>query len=449
MVMYDVPRCLFSLIVLLTLARVSPARGGSELPPVPKLRSGEKLTLAEVVRQADERNRTLRATRVSIRSAEAKLKAARAPLFPNLYGNVTYQLRDYADTVQQNGRTLTTKPRHGLSAGLEAEVSLFDATRYKRIEVAREERDLATLTIEAVRQELLYTVAEAYYQAAALQRLIVVYENQSNALNLHLETAIARYRSGVGALVDVKRAKTDLLAIREEQVRAHFALEKARDALALLIDSEQPPLPVDDPKSLTAVQKTDTLSSAVLSRRWDLQIGRKTMSYNKKLLKLQKTQFVPSLSAFWQYDVAITTPEIPEDYDRTRWLLGAALKIPLFDYTFFPDLEIQRADLEQSRLNLETIEAEAREEITRSRWSLSQAGYLVATAEMKVALADETLELAQTNYVNGNGSALTVIDAQRSSQTAHVDLETRRFERELARLANLRARGEPIFDSLK
>ena len=38
--------------------------------------------------------------------------------------------------------------------------------------------------------------------------------------------------------------------------------------------------------------------------------------------------------------------EIPEDYDRTRWLLGAALKIPLFDYTFFPHLELQRAALD-------------------------------------------------------------------------------------------------------
>lgn len=71
------------------------------------------------------------------------------------------------------------------------------------------------------------------------------------------------------------------------------------------------------------------------------------------------------------------------------------------------------------------------------------------TAKRKAELADETLELAQTNYVNGTGSGLTVIDAQRSSQTAHVDLETRRFEMELAHLSHLLAQGKDIYDTFE
>lgn len=432
------------------LLQTPQAEADTELPPLPTLRPGNKLSLKGVVKLADTQNRTLRVSRVAIKSAEAKLKATRAPLFPNLYGTLTYLLHDHAEKVQQGGATLETRRRHELSAGVEAQTMLLDASRYKHIKVSREERDLARLEHEELRQTLLYAVAEAYFQAAALQRLMRVYENQSNALKLHLETAKARYRSGVGALVDVKRAETDLLAIREEQIRAHYAHEKSRDILALLCGADKPPLPEDEPSSVTSSSTVEIeASEPFLSKRWDLKIAQKRISRQGQRLELQRMQFVPSLSAFWQFDLAVTTPDIPSDFDRTRWTAGALLTVPLFDYTFFPNLDIERAALEQTRFEMEETEAAARSELSQTRWSVAEARELVFTAEKKARLAGETLELAQTNYVNGTGSALTVIDAGRSSQTAHVDLETRRLELELAGLANLQARGESIENILE
>lgn len=441
-------RCFLHAVIFMAsalLLQTLQAKADTELPPLPILRPGDKLSLKEVVERADKQNRTLRVSRVAIKSAEAKLKATRAPLFPNLYGNLTYLFHDHAETMEQGGTTKETRRRHELSLGLEAQVMLLDATRYKHIKVSREERNLSVLEHEELRQTLLFAVAEAYFQAAALQRLMRVYENQSKALQLHLETAKARYRTGVGALVDVKRAETDLLAIREERIRAHYAFEKSRDILALLSGADKPPLPEDEPTRVASSRAVEVdATESFLSKRWDLKIARKRISRQGQRLELQRMQFVPSLSAFWQFDLAITTPDIPSDFDRTRWTAGALLTVPLFDYTFFPNLDIERAALEQTRFEMEETEAAARSELSQTRWSVAEARELVLTAEKKARLADETLELAQTNYVNGNGSALTVIDAGRSSQTAHVDLETRRLELELAGLANLQARGESI-----
>lgn len=326
---------LLGAVLVSTLLLGPRAHGSIDVPPLPTLRQGEKLTLQQAVRLADEHNRTLRVARISLQTAAAKIKAARAPLFPNLYGKLTYYFRDHADTVEQNGATLETRPRNELTAGLEARMTLVDAGRYTLLRVAKTEQEIAVLGVEELRQELLYTVAEAYFQAAALQRLIAVYENQSHALQLHLETAKARYRSGVGALVDVKRAETDIVAIREEQIRALFALERSRDALALLIGSSAPPLPVDSPLSVTALMSSAMVPPASpLTHRWDLQIAQKQVVYNKQILRSLRTAFAPTLTAFWQLDLALTTPEIPTDYDRTRWFAGASLNIPLFDYTF-------------------------------------------------------------------------------------------------------------------
>jgi outer membrane protein TolC len=429
------------LAIVLLMASVGFAESDIAMPEPPPLRPGYAITLIDAIQQADSSNRSLSAVRIDLQAAAAKLKDSWSILLPNLYGNLGYTLRDHADTTELNGVTVETRAQQEATVGLAASLPLINAQRWMTIDAARAQRDLTTLSVEQTRQELLYTVAEAYYQAATLQRLIAVYAAQSRALERHLETAKARFRSGVGSLVDVRRAETDLVAIREQQIKAVFSLEDTRDALALLIASDEPPMPVNQPQPIPAPARTD---EPALNERWDLKVAESTVSLADKQLTAQWMQFVPTLSASWQYAYALTTLDTPRAYDRGRWFAGLVLSVPLFDYTFYPGLQDQRAVLRQATLRLEQQQAAARTEVLQAQRAVEQAKHLVATAQTKARLADDTLELAQTNYINGQGSALTVIDAQRSSQTAHVDLETRRFDLELTKLGLFRAIGKDI-----
>ena len=434
---------------LVTASAAGLAHGGGKLPDAPSLRPGPTLTLKEAIRLADRKNRSLKAVRVDIESAAAKLKASWAVLLPNLYGNAVYTLHDHADKTELGGRTYETRSQHELSAGLEARMPLIDARRWMMIDAARAERDLGGLSVEETRQELLYAVAEAYYQTATLQRLISVYRSHGDALERHLEAARARYRTGVGDLVDVKRAQTDLVSIRENQIKAAFAMEDARDALALLVASDKPPLPVENPQAIPAPDiGPDREPAKALDGRWDLRVARKTVAVAKKNMTAEWMQFLPTLNASWQYDYALTTPDTPRETERVRWFAGFVLSAPLFDYAFYPEIQGQRAELKQVRLLLDDMEADARREFAQAGRAIVQAEYLALTARVKARLADDTLQLAQANYINGGGTAFDVIDAQRSSRSANVDLETRRFELELARLIYLRATGKDMMSLL-
>jgi len=422
----------------------------SDLPPLPSLRRGPTLTLEQAIRQADKMNRSLSASRVDIELAASKLKAAWAQIIPTLYGNLNYTLNDHADTAEINGQRIETKSQHELSARLEARMPLVNAQLWKRIDAAHVESDLSDLNLEQMRQQLLYTVAEAYFQAATLQRLIAVYTSQAEALRCHLEAAKARYTSGVGVLVDIKRAQTDLIGVREEQIKAVYSLEDTRDALALLVASAQPPLPIDTPVIISIPEGIETRArEKAFSLRWDLQIAHKSVLLADKLYSAEWMQFIPTLSASWQYGFAITEPDTLRDSDRSRWFAGLILTVPFFDYNFYPNLQKSRAALKQARIVLEEQKSVAEREYIQTKRMVAQAQDLVATAEMRAKLANDTLELSQVDYLSGEGSALTVIDAQRSNQIAQVDLETRRFELELAKVVYLRAIGRDVFEMLK
>ena len=178
-----------------------------------------------------------------------------------------------------------------------------------------------------------------------------------------------------------------------------------------------------------------------LSERWDLELARRELTQAEKELDVQYMQFVPTLDSVFQYGIDLNPPAGDPSAERTFWFAGLTLTVPLFDYRFYPEIGYHRAAARQARLELEDLSSQAESEWRQSVRLIREAEYFATTARTKARLADDTLKLARIAYASGATNALTVIDAQRTSQRAHVEAETRRLELELARLAHLRAVG--------
>ncbi|MFH1810609.1 MAG: TolC family protein [Pseudomonadota bacterium] len=439
--------CLGLITPALLLAQ-SADRTPSPLPPLPTLRPAQAITLRAAIQQADQANRSLKVIRLDLEAATIKRRAAYAALLPSLDATLDYAL--VAGSTPGSAQPGTAfMDRREYSAGLEARLPIVHAQRWMNLELARLEQETRILDVEQARQALLYGVAETYFQAALLQRLIAVFQAQAEALSRHVEAAVERYRSGVGDLVDVKRAQTDLISVREEQLKALVALEDTRDALALLIAAGQLLQPVDDPQELASPPPwtTEAIERA-LAQRWDLRLSERSVDLAQQSLTIEWLSLVPSLDASVQLAHVVPAHDPLGDAARNQWLAGLVLTVPLLDATVVPALQDRQLSVQQARLHLEDARASAATELSRVQRALVEAEQLVATARLKARLADDALELSQANYINGLGSALTVVDARRTSQTAHVELETRRFELELRRLAQARATGTDIAHAL-
>lgn len=422
-----------------------------ELPPIEAPVPGPVMTLGETVRMADSGNRSLLALRQDIVIAAEKLRSSWSGLLPMLYGNIDWA---FGTRQTQAGGSSTG---HQLGAGLTLTVPLIDAQKWLGMKTAEVESDLVGLQVEEARQILLYSVAEAYYQAATALSLIDVYRAQFDAAAEHMKLAQGRLDAGAGNIMDVRSAQGDMLAAWTGMVQAGYALADAREAVALLAGSDELPMPVSSPdasgKGLDIDQAVQALANDVelpafsrdsVDGRWDLKVLARQKDLLKSELKAGYMPFVPRLNGFFNYDVDILGDSSIPNYDRNSWRLGLSFSIPLFDYSIYPGLRQKRAAMKQTDLRIDELRAEGRKAVSESARKVVKLGRLMAAARVKAAIADDLLSLAEADYANGTGLAIAVTDARRTSQSAHVELATATWEYEVGLLKLNRELGVDI-----
>jgi outer membrane protein TolC len=432
--------------LLLCLALLSPAGAAEEetAEDFPEITPGNQITLSEALKLADQRNLTLNAARTDIIKAQAELYSAWSTLLPVASGNLDYTFNDHADTREIGGNTVEVSKQQNLRGGLLVNMPLVSAQAWVGVVLGDTGVEVAEVQVEKVRQALLLSVAQAYFQALTARSLIEVQHNQINSSKRHLAVATIRHRSGTGSRLDVIRAQTELLTAREELLKAHTSLDNSRDALAILIGVEGLPLPVEIPDTSPPEGGEEDLVAQAKLKNEDVKLTRALVELADEQVTMSWMNFLPSLYASWTLTQQISERGGFSSPDNTRWFIGLTLSVPIYDNTRYADLDQKRASLARAELEAEDTRQQVALAVRQARRDYENAIALVSTAQKKVTLAAQSLELAETAYENGTGSSLDVTDARRSSRTAEIDLATKRFGAQLALLTLLRTAGEDM-----
>ena len=431
------------LIVCLVL--LAGRAAAEEAPDFPEITPGKQITLSEALKLADQRNLNLNAARTDIIKAQAELYSAWSTLLPVASGNLDFTYHDHADYRQlgETGTTIEVGKQQNLHGGLLVSMPLVSAQAWVGIALGDIGVEVAEVQVEKIRQALLLSVAQAYFQALTARSLIEVQHNQIKSSQRHLAVATIRHRSGTGSRLDVIRAQTELLTAREELLKAHTSLDNSRDALAILIGVKGLPMPVEIPDMPPPEGEADLLAQAKLKNE-DVKLTRALAELADEQVTMSWMNFLPSLYASWTLTQQISEPGGFSSPDNSRWFIGLTLSVPIYDHTRYADLDQKRATLARAELEAEDTRQQVALSVRQARRDYENAIALVATAQKKTTLAAQSLELAETAYENGTGSSLDVTDARRSSRTAEIDLATKRFGAQLALLTLLRTAGEDM-----
>jgi len=409
-----------------------------------KVIPGKSFTLAEALRLADLNNLSVAVAREDIIKAQAKLKAAWSALLPRASGGLIFTHNDHSDYVGLGGQSFIARRQDDLAANLMIDLPLVDARSFLGISLAKLSGQVAELSFEKLRQALLLSVAQAYFQALTAHSLVEVHTSQQESLRRHLAVASIRHRSGTGSRLDVIRAQTDLLTANEDIVAAVAALENTRDALAVLMGVEGLPMPEQVPALSPPGGSVNDLASRARARREDLRLVRASVRLADKDLTTSWMQFLPSLYGSWQFSYQVTEPSSLRSEDRSRWFYAITLSVPLYDHTRYADLDEKRSELRRAELQAKDTEQKALLEVRSVRRDYEKALAQVATAGKKARLAAQALTLSESAYENGTGNSLDVTDAFRGKRAAEIDLAVKRFESQMALLSLLRSVGEDI-----
>ena len=268
---------------------------------------------------------------------------ALAVLLPQLNGQGTYtrqeQNSSYSTarfgspapmTVTQNSKV----DERGLSVSLSQ--AIFDWAAFTRLKQSNSQLALAETSYQAARQDLIFRVAQAYFNVLTASETLRAANAQQAAISRQLEQSKQRFEVGLSAITDVQDAQARSDLATAQQIQAETALAAARRALAQITGApENTVVPVREDLPLTGPDPLtpETWITAAREANLAVQAAGLTRDVADADVKIARARHLPTLSLNAGYsetdgDTTTNGRESPTKSDGTQ--VQAVLTVPFF-----------------------------------------------------------------------------------------------------------------------
>jgi len=312
-------------------------------------------------------------------------------------------------------------------------------------QVASLGQETAGHALTTARGQLLYEVAQAYYDAVLSDRLVTIAAATLEQAGATLKQTQVGFEAGTQPEFEVLRARVTrdnqspvLMRQRANRAVAFLRLRQLRELPAdypleladSLSDESLPPAPAFAERVVT-VEKTlrdAEAANAVLEAnvtlpdRTAVVEAATTVRLREASLKLVEAQKKPSASLNSSYGrIAYPDNGLPT-FDRSNWTIGASMTVPILTGgRQRGDEAVALAELEQARSQRKQVEELAALD-TRSAWAELIAARVAWEAMAgTIQQAQRAYQIANVRFTNGVSTQLELSDARLSLQQAEAN----------------------------
>ena len=374
----------------------------AQAPPMPRIE------FDEAVRRAIERHPSVAQAVTGIARAEALLQQSRAVNMPFVNANVMNTTIDGARGFAGG----VTQPQSQVAFSGNVGIQLSGA-HWAAVNQARDQIEVASRSIDDVRQQIGLAAAQAYLSVIASRRLVEVDERSLENSRAHLDYARKRLEGGAGSRLNFVRA-AQLVASEETRLEnARLALRRAQEALGVLVVEHGP---VDAGAEPTLDTPASVDPAQWRQARPDLQLQNAVQRAAERTLRDSWKDWWPAAGA--SFDPVFITPSGLFQPSRT-WRLTLTFSQPVFEGGQRRAARaLRQVTLDQSRLATSLLELQAESDIRVAQASLESAERALASARQAAEHAAEVLRITTAAFEVGATTNLEVIDAQRSARDA-------------------------------
>jgi len=431
-----------------------------------------RLTLADAVREALQRNERLVNQRDTTEQAVLGLRLARDEFRPKIVPNV---LGSFGQT-DINSQTYRVDVAQRFTTGSELRIGVGTATSQipaivgqvgddihfynadttlsftqpllrgfgsavarrplAAAELRRSDADRQQLIAE---QQIAVEVASAYYRVAAQQSLIDVAQKSLERSRKLREASEAKLSAGLVSQLDVLRAQ-QLVAQAEIQLfDAQTAADDARDHLSVLMGRDVGGrLEVDATIPTVAAQEisSEDAVGAALEHRLDLRSATALAADAERQISFAKNQLLPQVDVNFVYTRRETADTFAGSFgiDRYRFATFFTISSPIDRTAQFVDYQNAVIDRNRRRREVDTMRRRIVEDVQRGLRSRDRWRRLVAAAETAVTLSRREVDVAQLRYERGLSNNLDVVTAEGNLLSAESRLSAARADSAVADL---------------
>jgi len=406
------------------------AAGAAAQAPAPVVR----VTFADAVRLAQEKNPTVAAAAAGILRAEGLIRQARAAALLQLSANVTTTTLN--QSIEFSGFTVT--PRNSVTASITADMPILAAAAWARRAQAQDTRAVAELSVAETRRQIAFAAADAYLTILVQRRIVDGNLRARDVATAHFDLASELEQRGTGSRLNALRAQQQWSTDEGLLENGRLALYRAQEALGVLIVADGPVDAIDEPDFAAPPAGEDPAADAQPYRA-DLRLFAAGQQAAERVLRDSSRDWWPTVDAIFQpstiYPAQLFLPQ-------NTWRLLTQTAIPLFDSGGRTSLKVERqADLDQARARLSAASIQATSEVRAARQAVASGERTVAAARGAADQARQVETITNISFRAGAATNIEVIDAERSARDADAAVATAEDQLRRARLELLNALG--------
>lgn len=307
--------------------------------------------------------------------------------------------------------------------------------KYRRLdEAARAELLSTEAARDAVRLSLTADVAALYFRLRTLQAQTGIARTQLENYNKTCGIYRARYRRGYTQELDLRRIEADRFATEALLYQRENELSKAETALAMLLGRS----PRDIAQGFSGQGKTleelnvfpripQNIPSDLLARRPDIRRDEEMLIAANARIGAARAAFFPSIALTGQYGFASSELHDLFADGANVWNIAGALSQPVFEGgRLFAGEKAARARQEQMLAQYERTVQSAFREARDALVAGTKTVQMLNASLQRASAMRRSLELSQKQHARGHISIINVLDIQRQSLLAELDLSAAR-----------------------
>lgn len=423
------------------------------VPAVDPSSARQRISLEEAIKRAEANDPMFATANAESHALQLERSNARSALLPTaIYHNQVI----YTEPNGQNSRIGQTagEPtpifiannaiREYVSQGVFNETAGFQQIGAIRLADATAAR--AEAEAEIARRGLVATVVSLYYGYGSQAAKSLVASRAFNEANHFVGTTQQREEAREVAHADVIKAQIQQQQRARESADAQVAQDKARLELAVLLFADpMTPFDVEPPATPAPLPERSAVEAVARQNNPELKSALASLKASEAESYAAKAAFFPEigLNATYGIDAPQFAVNGPEGVRNLGYSGSVSLDIPVWDW-LTSERKLKESKIRKAASEVALTAAQRRlvanlyEFYAEAQTAESQLSSLNDT----VMSARESLRLTNLRYVNGESTALEVVDAQNTLTSAEVAQAdgTFRYQLALAQLQTLTGR---------
>jgi len=378
------------------------------------------LRLADLLREAREKNPDLKAATARVRATQSAVAPAGALDDPTLMVQLWNTPVDFS-TVPVMVQLSQSFPLGG--------------KRGARTDAARAEAAMAGADLAQKQREVETQVASAYFDLFLADRTQQIDDELEAILNVVLRSSEARVSTGRAEQVELLRTQGALIQVRSERETAIDHRRSAWARLAAILDRDpaSPPGSTTYPRVLAGLPDPAALTERALRERPELAGSRAAIAGAQAQERLARANRIPDLGLFVAEMHTFRNPIGVSDFI----FAGFQVNLPIFSGSKNePRIAAAQAQLVAAQEAEHALRNRVASEVAESHAHLLAEMRQIDLHHQLIPIARQAVESGRTSYAAGKTDFTTVLEAARELRMHEMNLATHlaSYEQRLAEL---------------